>query len=506
MLAGQLQAPPLLGALGPAGHNTPLQLQLQRHLQQQQYMHAQQEVMSPCAFVNTPTALAALPPSLLAEVGCVGAAGSCGLQAPGGWHGHNSSIVAGHRLSYSDSGSPAGCYSSAGTTPTAAGLAPAAIHGGKGSRLSRLSGPGSIPVPLTNSTGSGGTVVDGSAALLHLQLQQAIAQLANLQVSSTTSGVGAGPANSSGMLGVSHSSGSGSRGWDCWGTASVGDLLRADSTLSRTSSGMNSVLNRASSGIPSDTSVGSNIWSDVSGTLGGGLAGPGVSLGLPSSAGVLLCSQECQGGLDAALQRTTSNMSCASVASVCSAAGMPYRSMPSALSGGAAGAAPGMVGGRRNSVGGGNAAGSMSSGADFVGSAGAACAGVDAASAAAAAEAAVVRPRVAGSSSSHDGCKHQDLAEPAASVDTLLRSCAPRWAKAGWNPKASVAAAPAVAAKGTGAFVRLSACGGSSTTSPEGKASSKASSGSVGTGAFIPPAVRAAAAGLSCKGPPNSNK
>jgi hypothetical protein len=113
---------------------------------------------------------------------------------------------------------------------------------------------------------------------------------------------------------------------------------------------------------------------------------------------------------------------------------------------------------------------------------------------------------VAGSSSSHDGCKHQDLTEPAASVDTLLRSCAPRWAKAGWNPKASVAAAPAVAAKGTGAFVRLSASGGgSSASTPEGKASSKASSGSVGTGAFIPPAVRAAAANLSCKGPPNSS-
>lgn len=371
-----------------------------------------QEVLSPCAFNNTPTALATLPPSLLAEVVGVDAAASIIGQAGG-------SMVC--RVS-SGSGSNGGCFSSHTATPTCVDALGMGVTNTCRSQP-RFSAPGLIAPGVAE-------VPDDA---LQQQLHQAIEHLAGLQVANSAA------AGSSGALLSGPLSGSSK---NCWDWASAGDLLRSDSTASRVSSG----ISRSSSGIPSENSVSSNMvgWGDAGGAHPGSMLPPSAAH-MPgcASGGVLFGQGSGLGpGVGVVLQHAGSNASCAS--------GLSGFGAPAARSS-CSGAAPGSACAPPLA-----ASGSMESRVSATGSAG---------------QATKQRP------------------QGAASVDSLLRNCAPKWAKAGWNPKASVAAAPAT--KGTGAFVRLSSTGGGNDAGTRQKPPACARNG---TGAFIPPVVRAAVA------------
>lgn len=386
---------------GFPGGLLPLQLQQQ-----------QQEVLSPCAFNNTPTALATLPPSLLAEVVGVDAAASIIGQA-------SSSMAC--RVS-SGSGSNGGCLNSSSTaTPTCVDAL------GMGVRNICSKQPWLLAPGLTTAPG----VAEVPDHTLQQQLHQAIEHLAGLQVSSNAAAGSAGPL--SGPLSGNNKG--------CWDWASVEDLLRSDSTASKGSSG----INRSSSGIPSENSVSSNAvaWGDAGcGHVGGVLPSSASNMTVCTSGGVLLGQGSGLGpGVGVVLQRTASTASCTS--------GLSGAGAPAARSS-CSGAAPNSTRALPPA-----ALGSVEPGVSPAGSAG---------------QSAKQRP------------------QGAASVDSLLRNCAPKWAKAGWNPKASVAASPAT--KGTGAFVRLSSTG----SGDAGAEQKSAVCSSNGTGAFIPPAVRAAVA------------
>jgi hypothetical protein len=173
------------------------------------------------------------------------------------------------------------------------------------------------------------------------------------------------------------------------------------------------------------------------------------------------------------LQRATSSVSCGSAASAGGAPG--YRN---------AGAAAGL--GLRSS----------GSGAGVSSTAAAPAAERTAPTVAGGGDGRVMTACGEGGRTSGSGQCNKQGAPAAASVDSLLRNCAPKWAKKGWNPKASVA--PSVTAKGTGAFMRLSQP--SSSDAPLEPKPAACGSKGTGTGAFLPPAVRAAvaaAAGLS---------
>jgi hypothetical protein len=424
-------------------------LLLQQAMAQQQQ---QQDVMSPCAFSNTPTALAALPPGLLAELVGVDAAASVISR-------HWSDSSKGPGLTNSCSSSSAGCHTAANITPRAAG-------GSNSSRLcvSSSTSRGEVSWTPHASSSTPGTT-DASAVALHQQLQLATDQLANLHISGTAGS--AGP--SSGPL--LHSSGS--KGWD-W--ASVGELLRTDSSASRSS------VRRADSGLVSEASIGSNIWGDGGGChMGPAVPTQALTLAPCTASGALTQDTSLRlQGVQGVHRTCSSNSSCASHASDCGTAHRTGTAMQ-----------PGL-------------AHSSSGGLDLSSSAavqvppGAMAGATAAASAAAAAAAAKGLPGAPRSSGAGQSSAQSDA--PGASVDTLLRDCAPKWAKAGWNPRSAVVAAPAAAARGTGAFVRYSSAG----TAPSSAADSKpmlSAPSKKGTGAFIPPAVRAAVAAASGLGP-----
>lgn len=425
-----------------AGGNRMLQIQMQ----QQQ---AQQEVLSPCAFNNTPTALAALPPSLLAEVVGVDAAASVILQAE--------ASTTCRLSSSSSSGNSASDVVVNSTTSTGPGAA-AAVFGvstGMGNGLARVSAPGSS-LPPTRAIGSGRA--GGSSATLQQQLQQAIDQLASLQVSSNAA------AGSSGPLSMPLSS---SKGWD-WG--SVGELLRSDSSASQASSG----INRSSSNIASEASTNGNIWADPGAHHGGMLPGCGGSLVAEGS------------GLCPAVQRSTSIASCVSAASASAApAHKAGATSQTASRSSCSGILPRAAAGSVTVLSAPPLAPALAECAKPAGGIGKHATGTSA-------DSATGNKRVSGSGQCNkQGPKAQ---EQAASLDSLLRTCAPRWAKQGWDPKASVATTPAKA-KGTGGFVKLA-------SAPQG--TPPASEGCKGSGVFIPPAVRAAvaaAAGLGLHAP-----
>lgn len=322
------------------------------------------------------------------------------------------------------------------------------------SRLSWGSGPTSAA-----AVGGAGAPGNASVAALQQQLQQAIEQLEAMHISVNTAARAAAPP-------AAPLPRAGSKGWE-WGALET--LLRSDSSVSRGS------INRSSSGITSDSSANTALWGDVPGGLVAAL--PGGVLGVPSAAahaGGMLGSHVL--GLGGPLQRTLSSVSCSSSISGCAT--------PVFAPSRGSGTAPRQGSRHSSSFGGG--AGTMSASAE--------CAGLPAGGAAA-----------APATSANSGKQGRS---PASSVESLLQHCAPKWAKAGWNPKAAAAHAPAAASKGTGAFVRLNpdaaTTTGSNTTSSTGAVDKEstdktaATATTKGTGAFIPPAVRAAlAAGLT---------
>lgn len=396
-------------------------------LQQQQQKNA---ARLSCGLADTPTALAALPPGLLDDVVGVDAAASVVSQP---WDPNK-----GRRRSSSNGSMDGTAYH---------------VKAANSSRLSWSSGPTSAA-----AVGGAGAPGHASVAALQQQLQQAIEQLENMHISvNTAARAAAQPAAPLPRTG--------SKGWE-WGT--VETLLRSDSSISRGS------INRSTSGMTSDSSANTALWSDVPGGLVAAV--PGSVLGVPSAAaahaGGMLGSHML--GLGGPLQRTPSNVSCSSSISGC---GTP-------VFGPSRGSGTATRQGSRHSSSFGGGAGTMSASGDGTGlpAAGAGAPGTSATSG-------------------------KQGRSQASSVESLLQHCAPKWAKAGWNPKAAAAQAPAAASKGTGAFVRLNpdtattaASNGTSSTGAADKESppKTAATATKGTGAFIPPAVRAAlAAGLT---------
>lgn len=425
---------------GSLQSSAPVSIQQQRH----RLLHEEltQQPSSSCGFDDTPTALAALPPGLLEEDAAESADAAASVisqpWAAASKHcGGGGSSASGNRTAVQFSGKNDKYSSSSSMMPSSRDCAWP---------------PG--PAELAEDRRR-----DAHLAVLQQQLQQAIESLENLHIAGTTLGAAGAAAAATTSSAVSSAGGGKALDWDA-----VGALLRSESGASRSSG-----INRSGSGITTDSSASSMLWLD-SAAAGAAMLPAVLGLqGMTTSGGTLLHAQ-CP-GVDAALQRTLSSVSCSSATSGC---GTP-KGTPGAYR--ATGCAS-RLGSRSTSCSGGRSNSTHDTAATQS----------DALTSSAPGEAHVVAR--SSSSGSRAGRSQQT-----ATVDSLLQQCAPKWAKAGWNPKAAVKAA-APASKGTGAFVRLTSSSDSGTSSATvaGTGSTVTGSAGKGTGAFIPPAVRAALA------------